>query len=129
MLNDEKEDVILASGRTNSNDEVYIETDENDNVIKMSKDINELKSIYGELVGISKISLKRYKMMCEIFEKHGDVKIDYEYIMVQTSKKNPFHVKKIENLAWCEIDDEMHLNRALSEILPKIKEKEIGSTL
>ena len=43
--------------------------------------------------------------------------------MVQTSKLKSFSVKKVESLIWCEIDDEEHLNRALTQILPKIKVK------
>lgn len=123
LINDEIEDIILSSGKTNSNDEVYIETDINNALVQMSKNKNELQSIYGELVGISKVSQARYKLMCEAFEEQTNPKIDYEYIMVVTSSKKPFYVKKIEDLIWCEIDDEEHLNRALEKILPKIEEK------
>jgi 2-aminoethylphosphonate-pyruvate transaminase len=119
LINDDKQDIILASGKTNSNDEVYIEAN-NSNLTRMSKKKEELNSIYGELVGISKISLKRYKMMCDIFENQDNQKIDYEYIMVATSKKLDFYVKRIEDLIWCEIDDDSHLQKALKEILPKI---------
>lgn len=123
LLEDKIEDIILSSGKTNSNDEVYIQVDDNLNLVAMSKKKDELDSIYSELVGISKISFNRYKQMCKFFENQDNVKIDYEYIMVETSKTNPFFVKKIDNLIWCEIDDENHLNRALNIILPKIKEK------
>lgn len=126
LIKDKAEDVILASGKTNSNDEVYIDADKSCNLVSMSKKKEELNFIYGELVGISKISQSRYKMMCEAFENQDNPKIDYEYIMVQTSKIKPFFVKKIENLIWCEIDDEEHLNRALTKILPKIKAKKMN---
>jgi len=121
LLCDSKEDIILASGQTNSNDEVYIQADEHNILINMSKKKQELDSVYGELVGISKISKNRYKMMCDRFENQENIKIDYEYIMVHTSKIIPFYIKKIENLIWCEIDDADHLSRALNTILPKIK--------
>jgi 2-aminoethylphosphonate-pyruvate transaminase len=126
LINDDKDDIILASGKTNSNDEVYIEIDENYNLINMSKNRDNLNSVYGELVGISKISIDRYKLMCDAFEKQNNLKIDYEYVMVETAKENPFYVKKIDNLVWCEIDDETHLNRALNNILPKIKAKNMN---
>lgn len=126
LIKDKSEDIILASGKTNSNDEVYIDADKNCNLVAMSKKKEELNFIYGELVGISKISQCRYKMMCEAFENQDNQKIDYEYIMVQTSKIKPFFVKMIENLTWCEIDDEEHLNRALTKILPKIKAKKMN---
>ncbi len=125
LINEEKKDVILASGKTNSNDEVYIHVDNFCNLLAMSKNKNDLDDVYAELVGICKVSLSRYKMMCEAYEKQDNPKIDYEYIMVQTSKEKPFYVKKIEELIWCEIDDANHLKRALSKILPKIKAKEM----
>lgn len=123
IINDTKEDIILSSGKTNSNDEVYIEA-ENNYLLSMSKDKNELKSIYSELVGISKISLNRYNLMCKEFINQDNEKIDYEYIMVKTSSFLPFYVKKVDDLIWCEIDDSNHLARALSKILPKINSKD-----
>ena len=86
LIEDEQDDIILASGKTNSNDEVYIDADKNFSLVAMSKKKEDLKFIYGELVGISKVSQNRYKMMCELFENQDNLKIDYEYIMVQTSK-------------------------------------------
>ena len=126
LIKDEVEDIILSSGRTNSNDEVYIDADKNCNLVSMSKKKKELNFIYGELVGISKISQYRYNMMCKAFENQDNPKIDYEYIMVETSKIKPFFVKKIKDLIWCEIDDENHLERAITKILPKIKAKNMN---
>ncbi len=123
LIAEKQDDVILASGKTNSNDEVYIQVDTSSNLLAMSKNKGDLDDIYAELTGICKVSLSRYQMMCEAFENQDNPKIDYEYIMVQTAKKVPFYVKKIENLIWCEIDDANHLNRALTKILPKIKVK------
>ncbi|MDP8098752.1 2-aminoethylphosphonate aminotransferase [Pasteurella atlantica] len=123
LIEEKKDDVILASGKTNSNDEVYIQADKSFNLLAMSKNKDDLSDIYAELTGICKVSLNRYKMMCEAFEDQDNAKIDYEYIMVQTAKKTPFYVKKVENLIWCEIDDASHLHRALTKILPKIKAK------
>ena len=123
LLNDKKSDIILSSGKTNSNDEVFIETDKNSNLVGMSKNRSELKSIDGELVGISKISTSRYNSMCRVYEELHNPKIDYEYVMVETGKSSPFYIKKIEDLIWCEIDDDTHLKRALKDILPKLEEK------
>lgn len=124
LLNSEIDDIVLASGETKSNDEVYIEADKESNLIKMSKNSEDLNNISGELVGISKISQSRYNSMCKAFEDLGNLKIDYEYIMVETSKSKPLYVKRVDDLVWCEIDDEDHLQRALDKILPKIEVKQ-----
>ncbi len=124
LLEDECRDVILSSGTTWSNDEVYIQASTNDMLESMSKQKDSLESIHSELVGISKVSADRYLMMCEAFEALGDERIDYEYIMVQTTKQKEFFVKKVDDLIWCEIDDEGHFERAKKYILPNITLKD-----
>jgi 2-aminoethylphosphonate-pyruvate transaminase len=121
LINETNKNIILASGETLSNDEVYIESSKTSELIAMSKNKNNLNSISGELVGISKVSISKYQDMCEAFLNQDNQKIDYEYIMVQTSKKEPFYIKKIDDLIWCEIDDSNHLKRAMEKILPKLK--------
>jgi len=126
LLEDPESDIILGSGSTHSNDEVFIQTDSNQKLQKMSKDPEALNSIDAELVGISKVSMNRFLLMNEYFEKVMDEnpKIDYEYIFQETSVLNPIAVKVINDLIWCEIDDENHLNRALTQVLPRIGEKD-----
>ncbi len=128
LLEDSRDDIILSSGETNSNDEVYIQKDKNSDLQKMSKNIDDLEYVSGELVGISKVSLNRYTQMNTIFASCmvNNPKIDYEYIMVQSSQENPYYVKNSEDLVWCEIDDASHLKRAQTLILPKIKRRDMN---
>jgi 2-aminoethylphosphonate-pyruvate transaminase len=126
LLKDNRGNLILSSGKTDSGDEVYIEVDEDNRLINMSKSSAELNSIYSELVGITKVSLAMYKAMCDFTgrEIHKDAKLDYERVMTAVSKGMDVFVKKLENYHWCEIDDESHLNRALTKVYPRIKESE-----
>lgn len=126
LLHDQREDIVLGSGTTHSDDEVYLQTNKVGELEKVSKDASELSSIYAELVGISKISKERYKLMNDCFAATIDEnpKMDYEHAMALSSAINPLPVLKINDLIWCEIDDEQHLKRAVSTILPKIKSKE-----
>lgn len=126
LIEDDRSDVILSSGKTYSGDEVYIEADECNNLINMSKVSSELNSIYSELVGITKVSLDFYNKMCNYTCKalEQNSKLDYEKVIVAASKEKDIYVKKLEGYAWCEIDDESHLERALSKIYPKIKGSE-----
>lgn len=121
LLEASNEDVILSSGKTNSNDEVYIEVDGDLNLVNMSKEPRNLGSIHSELVGITKISYKFYKKMCIEFEKLNNVKQEYEAGLVATSSIIPIKVLKIQDYVWCEIDDNNHLERAINKIYPKIK--------
>ena len=122
VLSDVHRDVILASGRTDSGDEVYLEVDGARHLINVSKDPTRLASIDSELVGISKLSLAAFERLCAAT---GDKpNIDYEHGFVEIAEICPLFVKKVEDLAWSEIDDEEHLRRALQTVYPIIKARE-----
>jgi 2-aminoethylphosphonate-pyruvate transaminase len=127
LIEDVRVNLILGSGRTNSGDEVYIQVDQKDRLINMSKDIDKLDSIHSELIGISRLSYSAFQIMCDFAVEKFRVtpKLDYEYALVGISKNVDIFVKKKDDFLWCEIDDINHLNRALKVIYPKIREKEL----
>jgi len=130
LCNDIHENVILASGATNSGDEVYIEAD--DFFLKaVSKKREELSSICGELVGISKLTPALLQEMCRYAEKRRSEfpKLDYEHAIASCTDKHEVFVRKIEYYAWREIDDDNHLRIAEAEILPRILENESLRTI
>jgi len=126
LLKDSHKDVILSSGSTFSEDEVYIEVDKDGYLMKMSKKIQELGYVHSELVGISKISLPVFKKMCGFAETvfPNNPKLDYEYAMVGISQEAKFFVRKEDDLIWCEIDNADHLRKARQIIYPKIRGRE-----
>lgn len=126
LNNDARKNVILASGPTHSEDEVYLETDKNGVLIGVSKNKSEIKNVAGELVGISKISKDFLDRMVNFYNKTRaeNAKIDYEQVFKQIAKNEPIYVRKIEYYAWTEIDDEAMLDRANKLIAPRIKENE-----
>lgn len=128
LLKDPTENIILASGSTNSGDEVFIQASSGNELQDMSKDRTVLKHVSGELVGITKISLQALGAMCIFAQGHyknQNRMLHYEDALVGIADTHPLHVKVVEDLVWCEIDDEAHLTRALNLIYPKIKAKEI----
>lgn len=125
LIADPRPDVVLISGFTDSRDEVWIEADADSNLVDLSKDRTKLGAIAGELVGISKISAATYRAMCDVMAEALETtpKLDYEGCLVRVSRATGkvIPVLKIDDLAWCEIDDEGHLDRALTKILPAIR--------
>ncbi|MCR5763695.1 MAG: 2-aminoethylphosphonate--pyruvate transaminase [Treponema sp.] len=126
LENDSRKNVILASGATNSEDEVYLETDACKILTKVSKIKTDIPNPAGELVGISKVSYSLLKSMVQFYNSNPDEKrIDYEHVFEKLAGKEiPIYVHKIEYYAWTEIDDETMLERAEKEIYPHIKENE-----
>lgn len=127
LINDPHKDVVLGSGKTDSGDEVYLEVDKNHCILNISKKPEELNNQYAELVGISKLSLETLQAMCTFAEKHhqSHPKLEYESAMVGAANHgSSLFVRKIEYLAWREIDDASHLAMAQEKVLPIILENE-----
>lgn len=122
LLVDPRQDVLLLSGKTNSGDEVYVEADSADRLVNMSKDIRIISQPVGELVGISKLSVSTYSQLCEYYKTSGNKSMNYEDALVGLTSLTEISVKVVDDLVWCEIDDEDHLNRAINLIYPKIEE-------
>ena len=126
LENDARKNVILASGATNSEDEVYLAADKNNILTKVSKNKADIPEVAGELVGITKVSYPLLQAMVNLYKSKSELKkIDYEHILEQLAGKDfPIYVRKIEYYAWTEIDDESMLARAEKSIYPRIKENE-----
>ena len=113
----DQKNIVLASGKTLHGDEVYINADDKGWLVSMTKDPAAANDAFGEMVGISKVSIRAYQQMCAIFSRHGPLNIDYEYVMPNIKYPNNFMVHKIEDLVWCEIDDKNQFMRASSEVI------------
>lgn len=138
VLEYEKDDCILLSGKTNSGDECYVEV-RNDNLYKISKSKEEIKDVYGELVGISKVSLELYKEMLKQYknfvsaicdyrddyffdnQNYKTRKYDYENAIFDAAQNRRVGYLKVDNLIWGEVDDKNHLERIEKFILPKLE--------
>jgi len=128
LQNDPRKDIILLSGTTHSGDEIYVETiQQNENILlkSMSKIRSQLgKNISGELVGISKISQPLFKHMMEIAKPLFEDTLHFEYEaegFVQAAKNHPIYCHCVDDLAWSEIDDLNHLQRAKEKIYPRLE--------
>ncbi len=126
ILEDPRRDLILSSDMTCSGDEVYIEADSSDRLCNMSKKEENLGTIHSEFAGISKLSKDTFAALCRIYEKdflHVSG-VDYESLLVETSRRHGVFVRRVEGLMWCEIDNEHHSERAINRIFPRIKVKD-----
>ena len=126
LQNEQRPNVILASGKSNSHDEVYLAADDDGILYEVSKNKEIIPNPSGELVGITRISKSCLdKMMAYYKSDKSLIKLDYESALKQVSiSGEPVFVHKVEYYAWTEIDDESMLDRALNQIYPRIKENE-----
>ena len=136
VINFEGPDVVLASGETGSGDEVYIYGEKSEKLLGTKNSGSMVRgkiaaiskkpfpglSIQGELVGISKISLKLLKLMCDYHEAHLEFPCSrhYEECISDICSKTEIPFLRVGDLVWTEIDDQFHYERALKEILPRL---------
>lgn len=127
LINLQCPDAILTSGTTHSNDEVFVETNEEKFLVNLSKDPDKLTKVYSELVGISKISKPTFEKMCKFAEQsfYQNRFLDYEYALVGIAHAVNLFVLKIDDYTWTEIDDASQLMRAKKVIYPKILKREL----
>jgi 2-aminoethylphosphonate-pyruvate transaminase len=129
LCNESRRNVILASGATQSGDEVYLEAP--DGLLRaLSKNKAALGSADGELVGISKLTPDLLRALCDYARETEKSlpNLEYESAIAAVARNAPdtfpVFVRKIEHYVWREIDDERHLEMAEKDIWPRIVENE-----
>jgi len=131
LINEVHRNTILASGKTGSGDEVYLEADKSGYLVKHSKKWDAIASFSGELTGLARLSKETLAAMVLYMQENtaSDPMMEYETAMSSVSGTsgeicNRIYIRKIENYLWCEIDDASHLENAEKNIFPKIREAE-----
>lgn len=122
LLDTPYSDSILVSEVSGIHDAVFIEAEDNF-LVNMDKNPDHLEAIFGELVGISKISYSSayllFKHVEEDIEKYK--KYNYETDgLVWLSKYKSIYCEKIPKFLCCEIDDLKHLHKA-RELYPQLR--------
>jgi 2-aminoethylphosphonate-pyruvate transaminase len=127
-LEHRSDNVVLLSGLSNSSDEVFVETRDGQ-LVEMSKNRECLGAeITGEFVGVCKISRPLFAEMIDAAtERFGATRhMDYETdCLVAAARLTRVACPVVEDLIWCEIDDESHLARARSQIYPVVRETDV----
>jgi len=125
LLRHPSPDAILLSGPTDAGDEVWVETHAGC-LVSMSKERAELNSVAGELVGISKISSALFDRMCRISAAAFETTLAFDYetdCLVAAAAERSIACPVVADLAWSEIDDPSHLERARTVVYPEIRRR------
>lgn len=122
------DDVILVSGPTDSRDEVWVAAAADGSLTGMGKDRARVAGeILGEFVGITRLSHPLLLELAAVMERRLDETLHLEYEadgLLEAGRVRPLHCELVEDLVWCEIDDEEHLRRARERVYPRIRERD-----
>lgn len=129
LFDDPAADAVLLSGPTRAGDEVYVQTREG-RLYHMSKQPEALDGPpAGELVGISKISAKLFRLMCTIAERAFATSLRFDYetdCLVAAGRERPIACPVVPDLVWGEIDDPSHLVRVRERVYPEILRRSVA---
>ncbi|MEX0844870.1 MAG: sugar phosphate nucleotidyltransferase [Balneolaceae bacterium] len=120
----EEENIILTSVPLQLDDNVYFSSDEGA-LTGLSKKLPAAGEPEGVMTGIWVFKeglLSRFSQYCK--SKKIDYSEDYEILLAEYSAaQEPINILHAQELNWCEIDNESHLEYAVEEVFPKIKKK------
>ncbi|MFP6582165.1 MAG: NTP transferase domain-containing protein [Candidatus Hydrogenedentota bacterium] len=122
------DNILLVAGFSNTSDEYFVES-KNGNLVTIANDRARLGAeVGGEMVGISKISRSLFTVMCETSEQRFGTTRHLGYEMdglISAAQDIPIACPVVDDLVWCEIDDETHLARAREEVYPLVRKIDV----
>lgn len=120
VLDEKERDCVLITDVSGIGDEAFVEI-RNNYLYKISKDIHQFNKIDGEFVGVTKISFNLYNLMLNEFRDNENKLVNYEYILLDVSRKYDIGYVKVDNLIWGEVDNLYQYEKIKRKILPLIK--------
>lgn len=129
LLNAGYKNCILVTSLSGSGDEVYICTNEKQEITELGKKIplNRKRNVIGELAGLSRFEGNFLNFVFKKSQKDiGEGKFNYHYeeCVFDTSKyTEPVYAVFVDDLLWFEIDTEKDLKKAREQIYPMIRGK------
>ena len=122
LLRHDCENALLTSGWTGAGDEVWVDS-LHGHLRALSKNHSSLSAVCGELVGITRVSMRLFAQMCEIAEQQfvASLYLDYEVVVAMAAQTIPVCCPQVWDLAWTEIDDIGQWQRATGVVVPMLK--------
>ena len=123
IIKNQFRDCLLITNESGSGDEAFVQLKDK-YLFKMAKDIHQFNRIDGEMIGISKISLKLYNMMLNEFKNNINAYLNYEYMLLDIARDYKVSCLKIDDLLWGEVDNLKQYNYIKDYLFTRIKRKE-----
>ena len=117
------ETCLSITEESGSGDEAFVQT-KNGFVEKVSKDMHQILHIDGEMIGLTKISLAKLHDMCRLYETASNKRVNYEYLLLDTTREIDRPCIRFKNLIWGEVDDEKDFRNLQDVVYRKLQRKE-----
>lgn len=116
--------IISCAALSGSGDEAFVDMDEEDNLVRISKDIRQMNRLSAEMIGVSRISYPLFSEMKKLYAKNTNQWLNYEYLILQAAQTYEVKCVLFNNLAWGDIDDKKSLEKVEDALIPRLKRHE-----
>lgn len=126
FVNNSATDAIMTTNVIEGRyDACYVSMDSNEQLIKISKNINYIsrhEDIYWEHIGIVKSSKESIINILDYSEcmSNSNRSWNYEYDYVFENIKRKYKIIKYRDYIWSEVDDNFQLNYMITNVYPKL---------
>lgn len=124
LMNQPVPNCVLMTVPSGSSDEAYVELGKDHTVFRISKDIRQMNHIDGEMLGISRITLRLFQKMLEYFRDNTNPMLNYEYVLESIGRLYKIQGIFLDDLAWTVIENQSLYDMARNRIYPRIVKRE-----
>lgn len=119
----DKGNCFAITDESGSGDECYVETSHGF-LYKLTKDIHQVRRFEGEMIGVSRITLSTFDLLCEEWQRADNPYLNYEYLIMDVLPlvERPFI--RFKNVIWGDIDCDDDFRRFQDNIARKLQRKE-----
>ncbi|MBD5403147.1 phosphotransferase [bacterium] len=101
---------LSITEESGSGDECFVET-KNGYVIKITKDRHRVCNFEGEMIGVSRISLRTFHKMLEEWDLSTNPALNYEYILMDVTESLDRPAIHFKNVIWGDVDSKEDFHR------------------
>lgn len=124
QLSSTKHDTCFSITEESGNgDEAFVQT-KNGFVEKVSKDRHQMLHVDGEMIGLTKIPLAKLHDMCRLYDAASNKRVNYEYLLLDTTREIDRPFIRFKNLIWGEVDNERDFQNLQDVVYRKLQRKE-----
>lgn len=114
---------LSMTEESGSGDECFVET-KNGFITKITKDRHRVCRFEGEMMGITRISLKTFRKMIEAWKNSSNPYLNYEYLLMDVTDVLDRPYIHFKNIIWGDVDCQKDFRKLQNETSRILKRKE-----
>ena len=114
---------LSMTEESGSGDECFVET-KRGFVTKITKDRHRVCNFEGEMMGITRISLKTFSKLISAWENSSNPYLNYEYLLMDVTEPLDRPVVRFKNVIWGDVDCKEDFKKLQNEVYRKLRQRE-----